>query len=757
MPRSGPRPRNWPASWAGCHFALEQAAAYIAAGHGLTFRRYLESYRSEGLKRLEARRPALGKYPQSVVSTWAANFAAVEKESPAAADVLRLSAFLAPDDIPFELVRREVPGLGTTTEEALIGAAAGPLLIHDLLRPLARYSLVRIDAEREAYSIDHLVQEVIKVAMDESTRRLWRERAIRAVSQVFPPVEYQTWPQCERLLPHALTVVSGMKRNGIQIEESGYLLNEIAYYLYERGQYAEAEPLSSAAMEIHRAALGEQHPDYAASLNNLASLYRAMGRHAEAEPLLVRSLAIRRAALGEQHPDYAASLNNLASLYRAMGRHAEAEPLLVAAMEIRRAALGEQHPDYVASLNSLAMLYESTGRHAEAEPLLVRSLAIRRAALGEQHPDYAASLNSLAMLYESTGRHAEAESLYRQAMEIHRTALSERHPDYATSLNNLARLYSTTGRSAEAESLYRQARQIYRTAQEQQHPDYAAARVPKSVGRDAEADPSYQTIEGKQESSHLEKQPFDSHANLPISLIFSTTGVPKYNYVAPIEFARFKTELQTLGRGLIVEGPSRTGKTTATIKAIEEIATDAPIYWVDSTGPTDLRRLERLLDSKFQGYLFIDDFHHLPDDKQDRVAWAIKRLADRLNPDSKIVIIGINRVGYSLVAGLPEISGRLQTISLSKPQPPAKIFELIDKGEDVANVRFQPKEAIVEASGGSFFIAQQICYHLNDLSFPFSLPGPPLPSSSDPPPHPSSLHRPTVSPACSSRCLLRRK
>ena len=47
----------------GLPLALEQAAAYIAAGHGLTFRRYLESYRSEGLKRLEARRPALGKYP----------------------------------------------------------------------------------------------------------------------------------------------------------------------------------------------------------------------------------------------------------------------------------------------------------------------------------------------------------------------------------------------------------------------------------------------------------------------------------------------------------------------------------------------------------------------------------------------------------------------------------------------------------------------------------------------------------------------
>jgi uncharacterized protein HemY len=51
------------------------------------------------------------------------------------------------------------------------------------------------------------------------------------------------------------------------------------------GRHAEAEPLYKQATEIHREALGEQHPDYATSLNNLASLYDAMGRHAEAESL----------------------------------------------------------------------------------------------------------------------------------------------------------------------------------------------------------------------------------------------------------------------------------------------------------------------------------------------------------------------------------------------------------------------------------------------------------------------------------------
>ena len=86
----------------------------------------------------------------------------------------------------------------------------------------------------------------------------------------FPPVEYDNWPLCGRLLPHALAVAPWIERDRMEFAEAGRLLNQTAFYLYERGQYAEAEPLYKQAMEIRRTALGEGHPDYATSLNNLA-------------------------------------------------------------------------------------------------------------------------------------------------------------------------------------------------------------------------------------------------------------------------------------------------------------------------------------------------------------------------------------------------------------------------------------------------------------------------------------------------------
>ena len=477
----------------GLPLALEQATAYIVATRA-TFQRYLESYRTRGLARLEARQPALGRYPKSVATTWAANFEAVQADSEAAADVLRLSAFLAPDAIPFELLTRGVSQLGPALEAAL--SSADPLVVRDVLLALDRFSLVRVDGERETFGIHRIVQEVLKLAMADALRRLCAERAVRAVNQAFPAVEYANWPLCDRLLPQALAVVPWIERDRMEFAEAGRLLNQTAFYLHDRGQYAQAEPLLKQATEILRTALGEGHPDYAASLDGLAGLCCATGRYAEAEPLYRRALEVRRAALGEGHPDYAASLDGLAGLCCATGRYAEAEPLYRRALEVRRAALGEGHPDYAASLDGLAGLRCATGRYAEAEPLYRRALEVHRAAPGESHPAYAASLTNLAGLYDQMGRYAEAEPLYRQALELYGQALSERHPAYATTLDNLAGLCCATGRYAEAEPLYRRALEVRRAALGEGHPDYATslsnlAGLCCATGRYAEAEPLY--------------------------------------------------------------------------------------------------------------------------------------------------------------------------------------------------------------------------------------------------------------------------
>ena len=76
------------------------------------------SYRQRPLGLLEKSRPQAAPYPTSVAKTWLLNFYQVEEASPAAADLLRAFAFLAPAAIPRELIELGADELG----EALLGA-----------------------------------------------------------------------------------------------------------------------------------------------------------------------------------------------------------------------------------------------------------------------------------------------------------------------------------------------------------------------------------------------------------------------------------------------------------------------------------------------------------------------------------------------------------------------------------------------------------------------------------------------------------
>jgi purine nucleoside permease len=74
---------------------------------------------------------------------------------------------------------------------------------------------------------------------------------------------------------------------------------------------------------------------------------------------------IRRIALGENHPEFAQSLNNLATLHYSTERYEDAKHLLQQAMNITRAAFGENHPQYVTFRTRYAVLCEKRGEPFE--------------------------------------------------------------------------------------------------------------------------------------------------------------------------------------------------------------------------------------------------------------------------------------------------------------------------------------------------------------------------------------------------------
>jgi tetratricopeptide (TPR) repeat protein len=432
--------------------ALEQAAAFILAKQA-RFQDYLVSYGKQRLKLLQQARPVAGEYPESVATTWALNFQEVEQASQAAADLLTLSAFLSPDRIPFEVISKGRQQLGPAIEQTLAEIDDDPLLLNQLLAPLTLYSLVRLDADQQTYSLHRLVQEVVQQRLDEPTRRLWAERTVEALNEAFPYVEFKNWAVCERLMPHAKQAARLVQQWQVVSQSAARLLNQGGFYFSERGQYTDAAPLYQQALAIRQQSLGTDHPDVASSLNNLAMLYQDQNSFAEAEPLLQQALAIRQQAFDADHPDIAQSLNNLALLYYQQSKLADAESLLRQALAIWEKALGPDHPNVATSLNNLAGLYRQQGKFAEAEPLFQQALAIDEKALGPDHPDLATDLNNLALLYKQQGKLADAEPLCQQALVILENALGPQHPRLATCLKNYASLLRALHRDNEADQL----------------------------------------------------------------------------------------------------------------------------------------------------------------------------------------------------------------------------------------------------------------------------------------------------------------
>jgi tetratricopeptide (TPR) repeat protein len=452
----------------GLPLALDQAGAYVEEMR-CSLSDYQSLYRARRAEVFKERGGLMGDHPDSVATTWSLSFQRVAERNAAAADLLRLCAFLAPDAIPEEIITAGAEHLGPLLQTT----ARDPLALNKAIAALSAYSLIRRDPAEKTLSIHRLVQAVLRDAMSDNEAELWAERTVLAVSKECPDVEFAMWPQWERHLPHALVCADLVRQHHFHLEKIAQFLQQTGWYLAERARYGEAEPPLEQALTISEQTQGKEHLDTARDASTLGWLYDLEGKYEQAKPLYVRALQIREQQLGPDHPDTATSLNNLAALYRSQGQYEEAEQMLAHALSISEQQLGPDHPSTANSLNNLAGLYESQGKYEDAEQMLVRTLQIREQQLGPDHPQTALSLNNLAGLYYNQGQYEQAEPLYVRTLSICEQQLGPDHPYTATSLNGLAGLYYAQGKHEQAESLHHRALSIREKHLGHEHPNTA--------------------------------------------------------------------------------------------------------------------------------------------------------------------------------------------------------------------------------------------------------------------------------------------
>jgi hypothetical protein len=204
--------------------ALEQAGAYIEAAR-TSLSSYLDMFTIHQNKLLDRSAPSTD-YPDTIATTWEFSINEVRKTSQIGVDLLNLCAFLAPDDIYKELIKEGAEYL----PNSLASAVNDSLIFNDAIMSMRQYSLIEVTDG--TMSVHRMVQAVVRDKLTEEDKKRWAKAAVQIVDNAFPndSGDVMTWPQCSRLLSHALAAEEHSKELDVAADTTRQLLNKIKLY-----------------------------------------------------------------------------------------------------------------------------------------------------------------------------------------------------------------------------------------------------------------------------------------------------------------------------------------------------------------------------------------------------------------------------------------------------------------------------------------------------------------------------------------------
>jgi hypothetical protein len=193
--------------------------------------------------------------------------------------------------------------------------------------------------------------------------------------------------------------------------------------------------------------------------------------------------------------------------------------------------------------------------------------------------------------------------------------------------------------------------------------------------------------------------------------VFVTEGVPQFTFVAPPNFTEILLDIRRLGKPVIIEGQSGTGKTTCVKKILERLGEEASTEYLTARDAVHVSSITCLADVPIAGTFVIDDFHRLPQELQKKIGDIAKVAAECGSSRTdlpKLVLIGINQIGSDLIQLVPDIAKRTG-IHRIQPGTTTQIQELINAGCKELNISFENSDVILNESRGDYWLTQQLC------------------------------------------------
>ncbi|WP_430788433.1 FxSxx-COOH system tetratricopeptide repeat protein [Actinoplanes sp. G11-F43] len=503
--------------------ALEQAAAWLSLT-GSTPDDYLAELRGRTAQVLDQQAPP--NQPSTTASV-RLSYERLASESPAAARLLRLFAFLAPEAIPFRLLESE--RLSDHLAE-IDPTMHDPLLQRTLISVIGRYALARVNTSPGGGAVVHrLTQRIIRDGLSPEEQRatsaeLWR---ILAGVRRGPREDRDNWPVYEELRAHLeATGAVDAPRDDVR-----RLFLDLASYLRNRNDFGGAEDLATRVydrwVELH----GKDDTLTLRLQSELGNILRSSGqaRRAYEIDLDVVERMTKAPGLGETHAYTLMATTGLAASLRALGEFGRARELDERNAPRTREAFGPSHERTIMQQNNLALSIRLTGDFAAALAGQEEVIAsYPRHAFTSNDYRIPTSQDNIAGLLRATGRQRAALEQLEPLFEGQRGRAEDAILTWRIA-TNLAGVLRLVGESLRGYALADEAYDRLVTLGGPQHPDTIAAELELACamwwsGRSGEGRKHAQRVHDYFRDRHNPRHPFRLAALANLAMIERAHG-----------------------------------------------------------------------------------------------------------------------------------------------------------------------------------------------------------------------------------------